>query len=329
MRIWRQHELGEPAEVLTVETVDDPEPGPGEVLVAVDAVGLSFPDVLMARGEYQVPTRLPHTPGGETAGRVVAHGEGVDAPALGTPVVVLGGGLAESVVVPAAAVHPYPADVLTPVKAAALPVNYGTAYYALFERARLVAGEWLLVTGAAGGTGSAAIQLARTVDARVVAVVGGERKAALVSDLGAYAVIDHHRTPEWVDIVRDVTGGGVDVAFDPVGGETSTQVRRSMGWDGRLLVIGFVAGIPQIPANHVLLKNYSVVGVHWGASLARDPAALGRQLTALFDLARLGLVDPPLYPPRPFEEAAGALQDLAERRVWAKVVVEVAGRSDS
>ncbi|RMH79191.1 MAG: NADPH:quinone oxidoreductase family protein, partial [Actinomyces sp.] len=247
----------------------------------------------------------------------------VDAPPVGTPVVMAGGGLAELVAVPAGSVHPYPAEALDPARAAAIPINYGTAWYALFERAHLAAGEWLLVTGAGGGTGTAAIQLARSVGARIVAVVGGTAKAELVESLGVDAVIDHHRTPEWVEAVRDLTGGGVDVAFDPVGGDTFTQVRRSMGWGGRALVIGFVAGIPQIPANHVLLKNYSVVGVHWGASLMRDPASLGRQLEAVFALARDGVVDPPLYPPVPFEEASRALQDLAERRVWGKAVVTV------
>ena len=141
--------------------------------------------------------------------------------------------------------------------------------------------------------------------------------------IGADVVIDHHETPDWVDAVRSATGGGVDVAYDPVGGDTFHQVRRCMGWDGRLLVIGFVAGIPEMATNHILLKNYSVVGVHWGASLARDPESVRRQLGEVLALARTGEVDPPLFPPVGFDAAAGALQNIAERKAYGKVVVDL------
>lgn len=322
MRIWRLRELGEPAENLHLEDDTPPEPGPGEIAVDVEAVGLAFPDVLMCRGKYQMPTPDVFTPGGETCGTVVARGDGVDSPAVGERVVFLGGGLAERVTTVAGSVYACP-DGLPPTKAAAIPLNYATTWFALHDRAHLTEGEWLLVTGAAGGTGTAAIQLGRAAGARVVAVAGGEEKAALARTTGAEVVIDHTENPDWVDLVREATGGGVDVAYDPVGGESFQQVRRCMGWDGRLLVIGFVAGIPDAPMNHVLLKNYSIVGVHWGASLMRDASSLDRQMTAILDLAQKGAVDPPLYPPYAFEDAAQALQDLADRKTYGKVVVEV------
>ena len=320
MRRWRLVELGEPLEQLRLGDEEPPAPGPGEVAVQVEAVGLAFPDVLMCRGKYQVRTPPGFTPGGETAGTVAALGDGVDGLRVGQRVVFTGGGLAEVVVVRASSTFAVP-DGVSATTAAAIPINYGTTWFALHDRARIQPGEWLLVTGAAGGTGTAAIQLGRAAGARVVAVAGGTTKAQLCRDLGADVVVDHHDTPDWVDAVRAATGGGVDVAYDPVGGDTFHQVRRCMAWDGRLLVIGFVAGIPEAPTNHALLKNYSIVGVHWGASVARRPESLGEQLGAVLALAATGEVDPPLYPPYAFEDAAQALQDLADRETYGKVVV--------
>jgi NADPH2:quinone reductase len=321
MRIWRLQQLGDPAEQLRLVDEEPPTPKPGEVLVDVEAVGLAFPDVLQCRGQYQVKTGPGFTPGGESAGTVASLGDGVEGIDVGQRVVFLGGGgLAEQVTHPAAAVFPVPDGVSAEV-AAAIPINYCTTLYALHDRGHLQAGEWLLVTGAAGGTGTAAIQLGKAAGARVVAVAGGEEKAQLAREVGADVVIDHRATPDWVDTVREATGGGADVAYDPVGGDTFHQVRRCMGWDGRLLVIGFVAGIPEVATNHALLKSYSIVGVHWGASLARFPDSLGRQMTTLLEMAAAGVVDPPLYPPYAFEDAATALQDLADRKTYGKVVV--------
>ncbi len=321
MRIWRLQQLGDPAEQLRLVDEEPPRPQPGEVLVDVEAVGLAFPDVLQCRGQYQVKSGPGFTPGGESAGTVAALGDDVEGLDVGQRVVFLGsGGLAEQVTHPAAAVFPVP-DGVSAETAAAIPINYCTTLYALHDRGHLQAGESLLVTGAAGGTGTAAIQLGKAAGARVVAVAGGEDKARLAREVGADVVIDHRATPDWVDTVREATGGGVDVAYDPVGGDTFHQVRRCMGWDGRLLVIGFVAGIPEVATNHALLKSYSIVGVHWGASLARFPDSLGRQMTTLLDMATTGAVDPPLYPPYSFEDAATALQDLADRRTYGKVVV--------
>ena len=323
MRIWRSRELGDPLAVLRLEETDVVDPGPGQIQIRTTAVGLTFPDVLSCRGEYQIPTTFPYTPGGETAGVVTALGEGVDGPAVGTAVAVLGGGLREINNVGAGSVFPYPTDALTAGQAAAVPVNYGTAWFALHDRAHVQPGETVLVTGAAGGTGTACIQLALAAGAVPIAVVGGEEKARVVRDLGVEHVVDHRETPAWVDTVREMSGGGVDVCFDAVGGDAYHQARRCMAWDGRLLIIGFVGGIADAPTNHILLKNYSVVGVHWGASLMRDPAAIGRQLGEVFALAETGAVSPPLYPPFAFEDAAQALQDLADRKVYGKAVVEL------
>lgn len=321
MRIWCSHELGDPLDVLAIEEADAPEPGPGQVQIQTTAVGLTFPDVLSCRGIYQVPTKLPYTPGGETAGVITALGDGVEGLEVGAAVAVLGGGLREVNVAAANSVFPYPTDVLSAAQAAAVPVNYGTAWFALHDRAKLQAGETVLVTGAAGGTGTACIQLALAAGATPIAVVGGEEKAAVVRGLGVEHVVDHRETPEWVDAVREMSGGGVDVCFDAVGGEAYQKARRCMAWDGRLLIIGFVGGIADAPTNHILLKNYSVVGVHWGASLMRDPESVRRQMGGVFDLAREGKVAPPLYPPFAFEDAAQALQDLADRKVYGKAVV--------
>jgi NADPH2:quinone reductase len=321
MRIWRLQELGDPGEQLRLVDEAAPTPGEGQVLVDVEAVGLAFPDVLQCRGMYQVKSGPGFTPGGELAGRVAALGEGVEGREVGERIVFLGsGGLAEQVVHPAAAVYPLP-DAVSVETAAAIPINYCTTLYALRDRARLAAGETMLVTGAAGGTGTAAIQLGKAMGARIIAVAGGAVKTALLHEIGADVVIDHTETPEWVDAVREASGGGVDVAYDPVGGDTFHQVRRCMGWDGRLLVIGFVAGIPEVKTNHALLKSYSIVGVHWGASLGRFPDSLGEQMGTLLDMAAAGTIDPPLYPTYTLADAARALQDIADRKVHGKAVV--------
>ncbi|MFK8024697.1 MAG: NADPH:quinone oxidoreductase family protein [Ilumatobacter sp.] len=321
MRIWRLEQLGDPLDQLRLVDEEPPTPGPGEVLIDIEAVGLAFPDVLQCQGKYQVKTGPGHTPGGESCGRVAALGEGVSDLDIGQRVAFLGsGGLAEQVVHPAAGAFVVP-DGVSAETAAAIPINYCTTWYALHERAALQAGETVLITGAAGGTGTAAIQLAKAAGATTIAIAGGTTKVELLREIGADVVIDHRETPDWVDAVREASGGGVDVAYDPVGGDTFHQVRRCMGWDGRLLIIGFVAGIPEVKTNHALLKNYAMVGVHWGASLAKFPESLREQMTTLLDMAAEGSVAPPLYPPFAFEQAAQALQDINDRKVHGKVVV--------
>ena len=323
MKAWQIHELGEPKESLKVHEMDTPEPMTGQLLIEVDAVGLAFPDVLQCRGEYQVKPPLPFTPGGETAGRVIAVGEGVEDFSVGQKVISLGGGLSEQALVHAQMSFGIP-DSMDQVKAAALPMNYGTTWFALHDRALIKSGESLLVTGASGGTGSAAIQLGLAAGARVIAVAGGKEKVEACRALGADVVIDHREEEDLVERVREVTNNeGVDVAYDPVGGEIFQKVRRCMAWNGRLLVIGFVAGIPEIATNHVLLKNYSVVGVHWGASLGRDPSSFKQQMSSVVELSGSGEVDPLLHPTYGFESANQALQDIADRKVVGKVVIDI------
>ena len=320
MRIWKLRGIGEPREQLMLCAVDEPEPGPQEVAVRVEAIGLAYPDVLQCRGLYQEAAGPGFTPGRETAGVVAAVGREVTGLSVGDPVMVVGGGLAEVIVQPAELVFRRPAS-LSAVKAAAIPTNYLTTWYALHDRAALQAKEWLLVSGASGGTGTAAIQLGVAAGARVLALTGGDERAEFCRGLGAHEVIDYHVIADWVDLAREITGGGANVAFDPVGGETFHQIRRAMAFDGRLLVVGFVAGIPQAPLNHVLLKNYAVVGVHWGASLAHHSGSLARQVSAVLSLAEAGQVDPPIFQPYTFEQAATAMDDLAARRTHGKVVV--------
>ena len=323
MKAWQIHELGEPKESLKVHEMDTPEPMAGQLLIEVDAVGLAFPDVLQCRGEYQVKPPLPFTPGGETAGRVIAVGEGVEDFSVGQKVISLGGGLSEQALVHAQMSFGIP-DSMDQVKAAALPMNYGTTWFALHDRALIKSGESLLVTGASGGTGSAAIQLGLAAGARVIAVAGGKEKVEACRALGADVVIDHREEEDLVERVREVTNNeGVDVAYDPVGGDIFQKVRRCMAWNGRLLVIGFVAGIPEIATNHVLLKNYSVVGVHWGASLGRDPSSFKQQMSSVVELSGSGEVDPLLHPTYGFESANQALQDIADRKVVGKVVIDL------
>ena len=322
MRAWRAHQLGDPLDVLSLEEVDDPVAARGEVLVDIDAVGLSYPDVLMCQGKYQGATPVPYTPGSEVVGRIAALGDGVTTRRVGDRVVALGGkGLAVRTTARAGLALPVPDSVSSP-KAAAIIANYGTVWFALHERGMLQPGEWLLVHGGAGGVGSAAVQMGLAAGAQVIATAGGPEKVALCRQLGANHVIDYRALPDFVDEVRSITDGhGVDVCFDPVGGDVFRKSQRCMAWDGRLLVIGFVAGIADAPTNHILLKNYSVVGVHWGASLARDPNRLARTAALLLEKAAAGEIDPLVYPPYPMEQGAQALQDLADRRIWGKAVV--------
>lgn len=324
MRAWTMNQIGNPEDVLELVDVPDPEPGPGQVLLRVDSVGLKFPDILQIQGKYQVQPTMPFIPGGEIAGTVLAHGPDCQdsAPEVGDRVLLMGdGGLANLVAVPAAGCLPIP-DAMSSDQAAAMLVNYGTGVFALKNRARLQAGESVLVTAAAGGVGSAAVQLAKAIGATVYGLAGGAEKVEVVRSLGADEAFDY-REVDIVDTVRDVTAGaGVDVVYEAVGGDVFDQVRRIVAWDGRLLIIGFTSGrIPEAPANHILLKNYSIVGVHWGAHLARRAGALREDWDSVVELFGTGKVDPLISDVRPLSGALDALEDIGNRRTVGKVII--------
>jgi NADPH:quinone reductase len=325
MRIWRAAELGEPTDVLRLEDAEPPAPGPGQVAVRVEACALNFPDVLLLRGQYQEKPPLPITPGLEVGGVVDEVGDGVDNGLTpGTRVLALpalGGGLAERVVVPARLALPVP-DTFPSDEAAALHITYQTSHIALHRRAALQRGETLLVHAGAGGVGSAAIQLGRAAGARVLATAGGPDKVAVCRDLGAEVAIDY-RSEDFVELVKEHTDGrGADVIYDPVGGDVFDRSRRCIAWEGRLLVIGFTSGrIPQVPANHVLLKNYSVVGVHWGQYTAREPSLIASTHAELVRLHGEGQIKPLIGRRATMDEAPQALADLGARRTVGKVVV--------
>lgn len=303
--------------------VGDPSPGPGQVLVDVAAVGVSFPELLTIRGGYQVKPPLPFTPGNEIAGVVTALGEGVTNLSEGDRVTWMGsGGLAEKVVAPAAACFTLP-EGMSMAKGCCLILNYGTTVFALDNRAKLQSGETMLVTAAAGGVGSAAVQVGKAIGANVIGLAGGPDKVKTVYDLGADVAFDYKEV-DIVDAVRSATDGrGVDVVYEAVGGDIFQQVRRTVAWDGRLLIIGFTSGtIPDAPMNHALLKNYSIVGVHWGAWLGRDKDNLRHNWDRIVELVGTGHIDPLISSVRPFEDAAVALSDIGNRKTVGKVVIE-------
>ena len=324
MRTWRVHELGEPVDVLTLEDVPSPTPGPGEVRLDVAAASLNFPDVLLCRGEYQVKPELPFTPGSEVAGTVTAAGDGVDTVREGERVIAIpkfgDGGLAEETLAAAATVYPIPDSVDWPA-AAALHITYQTGHLALHRRAGLQPGESLLVHAGAGGVGSAAIQLGLAAGARVFATAGGPEKVQVCRDLGAELVVDY-RADDFVAAVKDATDGrGADVIYDPVGGDTFDRSRKCVAFEGRILVIGFTGGrIADAPTNHALVKNYSVVGVHWGLYNLMDPKLIRDTHDDLIWLHAAGEIAPLVSEVLPLEDAPAALGRLASRGTWGKVV---------
>ncbi|NES27529.1 zinc-binding dehydrogenase [Micromonospora terminaliae] len=324
MKAWQVAALGEPVDVLRLVDVADPEPGAGQLVVRVLASPANFPDVLMCRGEYQVRPELPFTPGVELCGEVVALGAGVDGFAVGDR--VLGGaalphgGFAEFAVLDAATTFPAPAA-LDDAEAAALYIGYQTGWFGLHRRAGLRAGETLLVHAAAGGVGSAAVQLGRAAGARVIGVVGGPEKAAVARTLGADVVVDR-RAEDFVEVVKTETGGrGADVVYDPVGGETYQRSTKCVAFEGRILVVGFAGGRIQSAAlNHALVKNYSIVGLHWGLYHRHDPAAVAECHRALTALATEGAVRPLVSERLPLGEVADGVQRLADGSTVGRVV---------
>ncbi|MFI7575697.1 NADPH:quinone oxidoreductase family protein [Micromonospora sp. NPDC049497] len=324
MKAWRVAELGEPRDVLRLVDVADPEPGPGQLVVKVLACPANFPDVLMCRGEYQVKPELPFTPGVELCGEVVALGESVDGFAVGDRVlggaVLPFGGFGEFALLNAATTFPAPAA-LDDAEAASLYIGYQTGWFGLHRRAGLRAGETLLVHAAAGGVGSAAVQLGKAAGARVIGVVGGPEKMAVARALGADVVVDR-REEDFVEVVRAETGGqGADVVYDPVGGETYQRSTKCIAFEGRILVVGFAGGQIQSAAlNHALVKNYSIVGLHWGLYHRYDPAAVAECHRALSALAAQGAVRPLVSQRLALEEVADGVQELADGVTVGRVV---------
>jgi NADPH2:quinone reductase len=315
-------ELGPPS-ALRVEELPDPVPQPGQVLLRVEAAGVNFPDTLIIQGKYQQKPALPFVPGGEVCGVVEATGEGVSTPAIGTRVaaVTTHGGFAEKIAVDARKAVPVPEGV-SPADAAALSLAYGTVLHALEDRGALRAGETLLVLGAAGGVGTAAIQIGRLLGARVIAAASAAEKLEACRQAGADGLVDYS-AEGWREAVRTLTDGrGPDVVFDPVGGPYAEPALRSIGWRGRYLVVGFAAGeIPRIPLNLALLKNCAITGVFYGEFTRREPEANRAMLARLFGWVAEGRLRPALSGSFPLERAAEALESLAARRATGKLVL--------
>ena len=323
MKAWQVQQLGDPEQALRLEEVEEPEPGRGEVVVKVEAAALNFFDILLCRGEYQERPDLPFTPGGEISGTVREAGEGTGMRGgqrvIATPPLPRGG-YAQKVAVPESSVFQVP-DSMPYEKAAALPITYQTAHVALHHRARLEAGETVLVHAGAGGVGSAAVQIAKAAGARVIATAGGPEKVEVCEGLGVEVAIDY-REENFVEVVKEATEGrGADVIFDPVGGDVFDGSRRCVAFEGRIVVIGFAGGrIAEAPTNHVLVKNYSVVGMHWGLYTRLMPDLVRGTHEALIHLYEAGEIDPLIYQTFPFDDLPQALNLLCSRGTYGKLV---------
>ncbi|MEM1265463.1 MAG: NADPH:quinone oxidoreductase family protein [Pseudomonadota bacterium] len=319
MRAMRLKTLGAP---LVLETVETPRPGPGEVTLDVAACGINFADTLVVQGRYQERFDLPMTPGMELSGHVTALGPGATAPAIGTRVAAFAGqgGLADCAVVPAAACAPVP-DTLSDIEAAAFLVAYGTSHVALETRAGLRPGETLLVLGASGGVGLTAVEIGKHLGARVIAVARGREKLAVAEAAGADVLLDS----DTVDLRAEVKAlGGADVVYDPVGGDLFEAALRATNPGGRLIPIGFASGqVPAIPANILLVKNLTVIGLYWGAYLKLDPSVITESFARLFTWHAEGRLSPHVSHVLPLEEANAALDLLRNRAATGKVVVEI------
>ena len=322
MKAWQVPELGEPRDVLRLAEVPDPRPGPGQVLVRVLGAAANFPDVLMCRGGYQVRPPLPFTPGVELCGEVVAAGPEVTGVAPGDRLIggPIGGAFAELTLMNAATALPAP-DGLDDAEAAAFFVTYQTGWFGLHRRARLAAGETLLVHAAAGGVGSGAVQLGKAAGARVIGVTGGERKAEAARALGADVVIDRN-TQDFVEVVKEVTEGrGADVIYDPVGGDTYARSTKCVAFEGRILVIGFAGGQIQSAAlNHALVKNYSIVGLHWGLYQSKNPQLIRDCHAQLTTMVADGAIRPLVGERLGLDEVPAGLQRLADGGTVGRVV---------
>ena len=317
-------------ETLELTEMEVPQPKKGQVLVRIHAAGLNFPDTLMIRDMYQFKPPRPFPPGGEISGEVLEVGEGVDNVASGDRILALTshGGFATHAVIDAARAIKIP-DAMPYEDAACFIFTYGTSYYALKDRGYLGEGDTLLILGAAGGVGAAAIELGKAMGARVIGAVSSEEKAAFCRKIGADDTLIYPREVNDRDAqkalsaqIKDVVGPkGIDVAYDAVGGGYAEPVIRAMAWNGRFLVVGFPAGIPKIPANLTLLKSCQIVGVFWGAATMQDPAGHAANMRDLFAMYSEGKIKPQISASFPLEQAADALRMMEERKVMGKVVL--------
>ena len=305
------------------QTQPTPEPAAGEVRIAIEAASLNFPDLLTVVGKYQVKPPLPFVPGSEFAGRIDAVGEGVRHLKVGDAVAVIGshGGFATHACVAAAHVMPLPPG-FDMADGAAFAFTYGTSHHALIDRAALQAGDTVLVLGAAGGVGTAAVQIAKAVGARVIAAASSDDKCALCSRIGADATINYTTTPLREALKELTQGKGPDVIYDPVGGALAEPAFRSIAWRGRYLVVGFAGGdIPALPWNLALLKGASVVGVFWGDFARREPAEHVAAMAQLAQWYAQGLVKPVIDLRLPMSELPAAYARMGARQVRGKVVL--------
>ncbi len=329
MKALLSKEVGGP-ETLVLEDLPTPQPGRGQVRIKVHAAGVNFPDTLIIRDLYQMKPPRPFAPGGELAGEVEAIGDGVTGLAVGDRVLGMTGfgSFATHVIADAQRVIKIP-DAMPYEEAACFVLTYGTSHHALKNRAQIKPGETLLVLGAAGGVGAAAIELGKAAGARVIAAVSSADKAQFCSDLGAdetliYArdMSDRTAQKEFSAQIKKLAGGeGVDIVYDAVGGEYAEPAIRAMAWTGRFLVVGFPAGIPKIPLNLTLLKGCQILGVFWGAHTMREPEAHSENMGDLFRLYSAGKIKPRISARYPLEQAGQALQLLSERKALGKVVV--------
>jgi NADPH2:quinone reductase len=321
MRAVRVHELTGPSS-LRVDEVPEPTVTAGQVLIDVAAAGVNFPDILLTRGQYQFKPAVPFSPGGEAAGTVRAVGSGVTSVAVGDRVAttVLHGAFAERICVPELSVVKLPDAVGFDAGAATL-LTYATTYHALVDRAAIQRGETLLVLGAAGGVGIAAVELGVLLGAKVIAAASSEDKLAFCREHGATAGIDYSRE-DLKERIKALTAGGADVVYDPVGGSLAEAALRGTAWQGRYLVVGFASGeIPKIPLNLVLLKGCQIVGVFWGSFAMRDPGRNRAHCEQLFQWVAEGKLRPAIDAVLPFSEAGAALARLERREVKGKLVL--------
>jgi NADPH2:quinone reductase len=323
MRAWQVRELGEPRDVLALAEVPDPEPGPGQVLVRLLGAAANFADVLMCRGGYQVRPPLPYTPGIELCGEVVAAGPGVTGFAAGERLIgsPATGAFAELALMNADAALAAP-DGLDDAEAAAFYITYQTGWFGLHRRARLAAGETLLVHAAAGGVGSSAVQLGKAAGAQVIGVTGGARKAEVARAVGADVVVDR-RSQDFVEVVKEVTGGrGADVVYDSVGGEAYARSTKCIAFEGRIVVVGFAGGQIQSAAlNHALVKNYSIMGLHWGLYQAKNPQLIRDCHAQLSKLVAEGAIRPLVGERLGLEDVPAGLERLAQGATIGRIVV--------